>query len=68
MNRSKPVVFTQLFEFQSILVITIYKVFGQKFSLYREGSRLFRINFVPSFSEGQNIILKGVNLRDREKI
>ena len=46
MNRSKPVVFTQLFEFQSILVITIYKVFGQKFSLYREGSRLFMKRFV----------------------
>ena len=42
MIRSKLVVFTQLFEFQSILVITIYKVFGQKFSLYQEGSRLFR--------------------------
>jgi len=33
-----------------------YKVLGQKFSLYREGSSLFKFNFVPSFSEGQNII------------
>ena len=33
-----------------------YKVLGPKFSLYREGSSLFKFNFVPSFSEGQNII------------
>jgi len=31
-----------------------YEVFGQKFSLYREGSSLFRFNFVPSFSEVSN--------------
>ena len=29
-----------------------YKVFGQKFSLYREGSSLLSFNFVPSFSGG----------------
>ena len=33
-----------------------YKVFGQKFSIYREGS--FRFNFVPSFSDGQNVLEK----------
>jgi len=37
-------------------VILVRSVFGQKFSLYREGSSLFRFKFVPNFSEGQNII------------
>ena len=35
-----------------------YKVLGQKFSLYREGSSLFKFNFVPSFCEEQNIIYR----------
>ena len=39
-----------------ILVRRCYKLFGLKFSLYREGSSLFRFNFVPSFIGGQNKI------------
>ena len=35
-----------------------YKVFGLKFSLYLEGSRPFRLLFVPR---------KGLNLLDKEK-
>ena len=31
-----------------------YEVFGQKLSLYREGSSLFRFNFIPSFTEVSN--------------
>ena len=45
-----------------------YKDFREKCYLYREDSSLFRLNFVQSFSEGQNIIQKGENLRDIEKI
>ena len=37
-------------------VILVRSVFGQKFSLYREGLSLLRFKFVPNFSEGQNII------------
>ena len=31
-----------------------YKVIGQKCSIYREGSNLFKFNFVPSFSQEQH--------------
>ena len=35
---------------------TCSKDFEQKIYFYREGSSIFRLNFVPSFSEQQNII------------